>query len=118
MKILDVPFFDQKDNGPDGWRQCQTSSIAMCLNYIGLKNIKDDTDYLRVVRQYGDTTAQATHTQAMKALGVGTAYFSTTLTKQNLINQIDNDFPKMFFNNICHQKAFLQFLVGTKTLDM
>ena len=93
MKILDVPFFDQKDNGPNGWRQCQTSSLAMCLNYIGIKQIEDDTDYLRVVKSHGDTTLQLTHIKAMYDFGVTTCKFSTVLKKEDLISQIDKDFP-------------------------
>lgn len=64
------PFFSQQDNGPEGWRQCQTSSIAMCLAYLKVPGIKDDRDYLKVVQRYGDTTAQEAHRQALKDLGV------------------------------------------------
>jgi hypothetical protein len=68
--LTGFPWFPQLDNGPEGWRQCQTSSIAMCLAYLGVGNIKDDTDYLKVVRRYGDTTSQVSHQLALKALGV------------------------------------------------
>ena len=64
------PWFPQLDNGPEGWRQCQTSSIAMALAYLGVGNIKDDIDYLKVVQRYGDTTSQVSHQLALKALGV------------------------------------------------
>jgi hypothetical protein len=68
------PYFSQissdGSDGPDGWRQCQTSSIAMCLAYLNVKGIKDDTDYLKVVNRYGDTTSRITHQLALKALGV------------------------------------------------
>lgn len=63
-----VPYFPQLDNGPEGWRQCQTSSIAMCLAALRFPGINDDTDYLRVVTRFGDTTSQATHTQALAYL--------------------------------------------------
>ena len=68
--LTGFPWFPQLDNGPEGWRQCQTSSIAMCLAYLGVGNIKDDLDYLQVVRRYGDTTSQTAHQLALKALGV------------------------------------------------
>ena len=68
--LTGFPWFPQLDNGPEGWRQCQTSSIAMCLAYLGVGNIKDDLDYLQVVQRYGDTTSQAAHQLALKALGV------------------------------------------------
>lgn len=64
------PFFSQNDNGPEGWRQCQTSSIAMCLAYLGAGGIRDDLDYLQVVRRHGDTTSQAAHRAAFAELGV------------------------------------------------
>jgi len=68
--LTGFPWFPQLDNGPEGWRQCQTSSIAMALAYLGVGNIKDDLDYLQVVRRYGDTTSQVSHQLALKALGV------------------------------------------------
>ena len=50
-----VPFYPQLDNGPEGWRQCQTSAIAMCLGYLRVPGISDDLLYLKVVNRYGDT---------------------------------------------------------------
>jgi hypothetical protein len=68
------PYFSQissdGSDGVNGWRQCQTSSIAMALNYLKVKGINDDTDYLRIVNRYGDTTSQDTHRLALKSLGV------------------------------------------------
>jgi hypothetical protein len=64
------PLFSQLDNGPDGWRTCQSSAIAMCLAYLKVKGIGDDLDYLKVVRRHGDTTSQTAHQLALKALGV------------------------------------------------
>lgn len=89
---LAVPYFWQQDNGPDGWRQCQTSSIAMCLAYLGVPGIKDDTDYLRIVQRYGDTTNQASHQQALNSLGVP-AKFKTNGTKADLIRCINANKP-------------------------
>jgi hypothetical protein len=60
----------QTDNGPEGWRQCQTSAIAMELAGQGVRGINDDLDYLKIVNRYGDTTEQRSHTLALKALGV------------------------------------------------
>jgi hypothetical protein len=76
------PWFPQLDNGPEGWRQCQTSSIAMCLAYLGVGNIKDDTDYLKVVRRYGDTTSQVSHQLALKALGVRARFVTNCSASQ------------------------------------
>jgi len=70
--LTGFPYFSQinASDGPEGWRQCQTSAIAMCLAYLGVGGIRDDTDYLKVVRRHGDTTSQAAHQLALKGLGV------------------------------------------------
>jgi hypothetical protein len=70
--LTGFPYFSQinASDGPEGWRQCQTSAIAMCLAYLGVGGIGDDTDYLKVVRRHGDTTSQAAHQAALKELGV------------------------------------------------
>ena len=89
---LPVKYFWQQDNGPDGWRQCQTSSIAMCLNYLGVPGINDDVDYLKIVQRFGDTTLQSSHQQALNSLGVP-ARFKTTGSKEDLIISIDRGYP-------------------------
>jgi Peptidase_C39 like family len=80
--LTGFPWFPQLDNGPEGWRQCQTSSIAMCLAYLGVGNIKDDLDYLQVVRRYGDTTSQVSHQLALKALGVRARFVTNCSASQ------------------------------------
>jgi hypothetical protein len=85
-------YFPQADNGPEAWRQCQTSAIAMCLAYLKTPGIKDDTDYLRVVERYGDTTEQATHQLALKALGVR-ARFRQDMTQGQLMAEIKAGLP-------------------------
>ena len=90
--LRNFPFFDQKDNGPEGWRQCQTSSIAMCLKYLNVKGIKDDTDYFKVVDRFGDTTTRDAHYKALEALNVS-AKFYTNLEEQDIKDQIDKGKP-------------------------
>ena len=70
--LAGFPYFSQinASDGPEGWRQCQSSAVAMCLAYLGVGGIKDDTDYLKIVRRHGDTTSQAAHQKALKELGV------------------------------------------------
>ena len=80
--LTGFPWFPQLDNGPEGWRQCQTSSIAMCLAYLGVGNIKDDLDYLQVVQRYGDTTSQVSHQLALKALGVRARFVTNCSASQ------------------------------------
>jgi hypothetical protein len=80
------PYFSQissdGSDGKEGWRQCQTSAIAMCLAYLKVKGIKDDTDYMKVVNRYGDTTSQTTHQLALKALGVRARFVKDCSTSQ------------------------------------
>ena len=89
---LQVKYFYQTDNGPEGWRQCQTSSIAMCLNFLKVPGITDDLHYLKIVEKYGDTTLQSSHQQALKSLGVP-ASFKTNGNKADLIKLIDSGRP-------------------------
>jgi hypothetical protein len=73
------PFFSQVDpaDGPEGWRQCQTSAIAMALRFLKVPGINDDTDYLKVVRQFGDTAAHDTHRKALAKIGVRARFVQT-----------------------------------------
>jgi len=76
------PWFPQLDNGPEGWRQCQTSSIAMVLAYLKVPGIRDDLDYLKVLQRHGDTTSQAAHQAALKELGVRARFVQSCSASQ------------------------------------
>lgn len=86
------PFLSQQDNGSQALRSCQTSSIAMCLKYLKVPGIKDDLDYLKVVQQFGDTTSQDAHRQALANLGVR-ARFSQGMTAGQLQAEIKAGYP-------------------------
>lgn len=90
--LRNFPYFYQQDNGPEGWRQCQTSSIAMCLRYIDIPGIHDDLDYLKVVSKYGDTASREPHHQALAELG---AYAKFTVSADEYIvkSEIDKGLP-------------------------
>jgi hypothetical protein len=90
--LRNFSYFWQQDNGPEGWRQCQTSSIAMCLKYLGVKSIKDDVDYLHYVNKHGDTTTRDAQFKALADLGV-VASFKTNLDSQDIKNQIKKGKP-------------------------
>jgi len=92
--LLDVPYFSQLDpsDGQFGWRQCQTSSIAMCLAYLKTPLIRDDTDYLKVVNSCGDTTSQAAHNCALGKLGAS-GKFSQRLGVADLKATLLRGFP-------------------------
>jgi hypothetical protein len=85
-------YFPQLDNGPDGWRQCQTSALAMCLAYLRVPGIKDDLDYLRIVKRYGDTTSQATHAEALRSIGVR-ARFRQNMSHGDALAEIKAGLP-------------------------
>ena len=90
--LRNFPYFHQKDNGPEGWRQCQTSSIAMCLRYLDTPGINDDTDYLKIVNKYGDTIYRNPHFKALAELGVS-AKFTQTADADDVKKQIDLGLP-------------------------
>ena len=90
--LAPFPWFPQLDNGPQGWRQCQTSSIAMCLAYMRVPGINDDLDYLKVVQRHGDTTNQAAHQAALKEMGVR-ARFVQNCSAGQLQAEIHAGFP-------------------------
>lgn len=90
--LRNFPYFWQQNNGPEGWRECQTSSIAMVLKYLDVPGINDDVDYLKYVNKYGDTTNQLVHLAALKELNVS-AKFRQTLSAQDFKGQIDKGLP-------------------------
>lgn len=95
---LQLTYMSQLDNGPQGYRQCQTTSIAMCLKYLGVRNpatgalIDDDLKYKPYVEKHGDTTSAVAHQQALTELGVRHR-FRTDMHKADLIREIDKGYP-------------------------
>ena len=88
---LALPFFDQTNDGPEGWRHCQSSSIAMNLAFLQVPGIRDDLDYLRVVERYGDTTSQAAHAKALAELNAP-GRFITNCTAERAKAEIDKGY--------------------------
>jgi hypothetical protein len=72
-----LPFFDQTNDGPTGWRHCKSSSIAINLAFLRVPGIKDDLDYLRVVQRHGDTTEQAANAAALAELKAPGRFITT-----------------------------------------
>ena len=92
---LALPFFDQTNDGPDGWRHCQSSSIAMNLAFLRVTGIKDDIDYLKVVQRHGDTTQQAAHTAALAELKAP-GRFITSCSVERAKAELDKGFGLAF----------------------
>jgi hypothetical protein len=92
-RLAGFVHFDQKDNDSDGWRECQSSSIAMCLKWMGIGNITNDQQYVTLVEKHGDTTERAPHFAAMKDLGYTKAKWHTTLSIAQCKAEIDAGRP-------------------------
>ena len=63
-----VPYFQQLDNGQDGWRECFASAAAMLAASAGL--VDSDNEYIYHLAHYGDTTSVNAQLQTLRALGL------------------------------------------------
>ena len=63
-----VPYFQQLDNGYDGWRECFASSAAMLAASAGL--VDSDNQYIYHLAHYGDTTSVDAQLQTLRSLGL------------------------------------------------
>ena len=71
--VLPVPYFPQTDNYRDANRTCNSSSCAMCLEYLKpgtLKGAKGDDAYVQKVFAIGDSTDHAVQTRVLESYGV------------------------------------------------
>lgn len=91
---LKVPYYYQRDSKTGhGERSCQSSAIAMAVEYLYPKAIDgDDDSYLRLVLRYGDTVSQQAQQKALSHLGVP-ARFITNGTQGMLLEQLDKGRP-------------------------
>ena len=91
--LTGVPYFPQLEAGdPEGWRECQTASLAMCLAYLKTPGIASKDDYLAVVQRYGDTTNQQAHRLALEALKVRGS-FRQNMSHGDLLAEIKAGLP-------------------------
>ena len=63
-----VPYFQQLDNGQDGWRECFASAAAMLAASAGL--VDSDNEYIYHLAHYGDTTSVNAQLQTLRSLGL------------------------------------------------
>jgi hypothetical protein len=90
---LNVIYYYQRDSKTGhGERSCQSSAIAMVIEYINPKLINDDDDYLRLVLRYGDTVSQSAHQKALSHLGLKHA-FRTNGSEADLLKILDAGCP-------------------------
>lgn len=73
---LKVPYYSQRDNeSSEWWRQCNSSSHAMILNFLKPGSVASDDEYVRTqVNPHGDTTDWGVHTRALKRFGIDSEY--------------------------------------------
>jgi hypothetical protein len=85
---LDIPYFWQQDNGPDGWRECQGSCIAMGLAFKQVPGIRDDLDYVRIARRFGASRYRATHYKALSHIGFSNFQWLTAWDEASIKREI------------------------------
>lgn len=90
---LDVDYYYQRDSTTGhGERSCQSSAIAMVIEYINPRLIVDDDDYLRIVFRYGDTVSQIAQKKALDSLGLKNQ-FRMNASERDLISILDKGYP-------------------------
>lgn len=71
--VLSVPYYPQTDNYRDASRTCNSSSCAMCLEFLKpgtLKGVQGDDAYIQKVFSVGDTTDHSVQTKVLASYGV------------------------------------------------
>ena len=94
-RTLKVRHMIQLDNGPNGYRQCFTTSCAMLLEYLRpgtLSGPNGDLEYLERVEEYGDTTDSAAQVKALQSYGLDVE-FVMDASWETLEEQIRKGFP-------------------------
>jgi len=90
---LDVEYFYQRDSKTGhGERSCQSSALAMAIEYIDSGVIYDDDDYLNIVFKYGDTVSQMAQKAALDSLGIKNQ-FRMNGKESDLLDLLTNGYP-------------------------
>ena len=90
---LNVNYYYQRDSKTGhGERSCQSSAIAMAIDYINPNLIDDDEDYLLHVLCFGDTVSQLSQKAALDAMSVKNQ-FKMNGTEKDLIELLDKGYP-------------------------
>lgn len=91
-RILNVPYYSQRDNHRDPMRTCFSSSCAMLLKYLKPNSIKSDDEYINTVYKNGDTTSAAAQLAALEDYGLK-ADFKQNGGWASLDEQLDKGIP-------------------------
>ncbi|NEN90809.1 MAG: hypothetical protein F6K48_18580 [Okeania sp. SIO3H1] len=89
---LTVPYYSQRDNRVDWWRTCNSSSMAMCAQYLKPGCISGDDEYIDRLADYGDTTDHSAHTRLLSVMGINSSW-ETNLSYEDLNNQLAKGKP-------------------------
>ncbi len=103
---LDVPYFSQLNQDTQtfggAWRQCNTASNAMLADYLLNGELSQqaraqgfrepESIYMRVVKQYGDTTSEEAQTKALQYFGID-SFVSPTLPLQKVQQSLQTGVP-------------------------
>lgn len=90
---LDVTYFYQRDSRTGhGERSCQSSALAMVIEYINPMIIDDDDDYLKCVLKFGDTVSQVAQKAALDSLGIKNQ-FRMNGSEADLIKILSKGYP-------------------------
>ena len=88
---LNVPYEYQLDNeSGTGWRECFSSSCAMVARFY--KKVKNDDEYNRIRRRFGDSTSAQAQLDALEYLGLR-AKFVQNGTPELLRGELDAGRP-------------------------
>jgi hypothetical protein len=92
---LAVPYFYQRDSRTGhGERMCQSSCIAMVVEYLFPEVIDGDDDtWLANVFKHGDTVSQAAQLGALKSAGVDGVQFKMNGSQKDIESLLDKGFP-------------------------
>lgn len=90
---LDVAYFYQRDSKTGhGERSCQSSAIAMAIEYIDPEIIFDDDEYLRKVFAFGDTVSQLAQKKALDSLRIKNQ-FKMNGSEKDLTDLLNKGYP-------------------------
>jgi hypothetical protein len=95
--LLQVPYYSQRDNKNQPWRECCSSSAAMVAEALkpGCINGSDDLYVSKYVNKYGDTTSHRVHTLALKELGIDSHWIYNG-DFRDIDEQLEKGYPVMF----------------------
>lgn len=90
---LKCEYFYQRDSKTGhGERSCQSSAIAMAVEYINPSLIYDDDEYLRIVFRYGDTVSSLAQKAALDSLKIKNQ-FRMNGNEKELLSILDRGYP-------------------------